>query len=195
MAGFQPLDLLARQEPPGSAFEVLLRQTRVVDTVEFRDRVTQELENAAHDAVAARMNLDAYLLLVLLDIGDLVGENLAVFERDALGDTVHVSARQRLVERHLIDLLLPVRGVRELLREVAVVGEQQQSEAVFVQTPHGIDALRAGALHQLHHRLSGMGIVERGDITLGLVQHQVDFLFALHAAVVELHLVGGCPAR
>ena len=36
-----------------------------------------------------------------------------------------------------------------------------------------------------------MGIIERGDIALGLVQHQIDFLLALHAAVVELHLVGG----
>ena len=36
-----------------------------------------------------------------------------------------------------------------------------------------------------------MGIVERSDVALGLVQHQVDLLLALHAAVVEFHLVGG----
>lgn len=44
------------------------------------------------------MDLDADLLLVVLDIGDLVGENLAVFERNALGDAVHVGARQGFVE-------------------------------------------------------------------------------------------------
>ncbi len=36
-----------------------------------------------------------------------------------------------------------------------------------------------------------MGIVERSDVALGLVEHQVDLLLALHAAVVELHLVVG----
>ena len=36
-----------------------------------------------------------------------------------------------------------------------------------------------------------MGVVERRDITLGLVEHEVDLLLALHAAVVEFHLVGG----
>ena len=136
------------------------------------------------------MDLDAHLLLVLLDVGNLVGEDLAVFERDALGDAVHVGARQRFVERHLVDFLLLVGRVRQLLRKVAVVGEQQQPEAVLVETSHRVDTLRAGARDQLHDRLSGMGIVERSDVALGLVQHQVDLLLALHRLVVEPHFVG-----
>ena len=35
-----------------------------------------------------------------------------------------------------------------------------------------------------------MGIVERSDVALGLVQHQVDLLLALHRLVVEPHFVG-----
>ena len=136
------------------------------------------------------MDLDAHLLLVLLDVGNLVGEDLAVFERDALGDAVHIGARQRFVERHLVDFLLLVGRVRQLLRKVAVVGEQQQPEAVLVEASHRVDALRAGARDQLHDRLSGMGIVERSDVALGLVQHQVDLLLALHRLVVEPHFVG-----
>ena len=190
LPGLQPLHLLAGQEPPRSALEVLLRETRIVNAVEFGHGVPQELENTAHDAVAARVDLDAHLLLVLLDVGNLVGEDLAVFERDALGDAVHVGARQGFVERHLVDFLLLVGRVRQLLRKVAVVGEQQQPEAVLVETSHRVDALRAGARDQLHDRLSGMGIVERSDVALGLVQHQVDLLLALHRLVVEPHFVG-----
>ena len=103
-----------------------------------------------------------------------------------------MSARVRgFVERHLIDLLLAVGGMRELLGQVAVVGEEQQPEAVLVEAPHRIDPLRAGPLDQLHDRLAGMRIVERGHVALGLVEHQVDLLLALHAAVVEFHLSVG----
>ena len=137
------------------------------------------------------MDLDADLLLVVLDIGNLIGENLAVFERNALGDAVHVGARQGFVERHLIDFLLPEGRMGELLGQIAVVGEQQQSETVLVETPHRVDAFRAGALHQLHDGFARMRIVERSHIALGLVEHKIDLLFALHAAVVEFHLVGG----
>ena len=137
------------------------------------------------------MYLDADLLFVLLDIGNFVGEDFAVFKCDSLGDAIHIGTRQGLVERHLVDFLFQVRGVRELLRKVAVVGEKQQPEAVLVQTAYGVDALRAGTFDQIHDGLAGMGVVERRDITLGLVEHEVDLLLALHAAVVEFHLVGG----
>ena len=121
--------------------------------------------------------------------------DLAVLERDALRNTIHVGPRERLVERHLIDLLLAVRRVRQLARHVAVVGEEQQPQRILVEPPHRIDALLAGALHQIHHRLVGVGIFERSDIALGLVEHQIDLLFPLDAAVVELHLVGRLHLR
>lgn len=35
-----------------------------------------------------------------------------------------------------------------------------------------------------------MGIVERGDVALGLVQHQIDLFLTLHRLVVEPHFVG-----
>ena len=65
LAGLEPFDLLAGEETPGSALEVLLGQAGVVDTVELGDRVTQEFENTAHDTVTAGMYLDADLLFSL----------------------------------------------------------------------------------------------------------------------------------
>ena len=70
----EALHLLAGQEAPLSPLEIFLRKPGVVNTVKFLDRITQMLENTAHDAVAARMDLDPHLRLVLLDIGDLIGK-------------------------------------------------------------------------------------------------------------------------
>ena len=82
------------------------------------------LENTAHDAVAARMDLDPHLRLVLLDIGDLIGIDLAVLQRNALSDLLHIRFGEGLVQRHLVNLLLLERRVRELAGQIAVVGEK-----------------------------------------------------------------------
>lgn len=189
LSRLEALNLLAREEAPLSALEVLLRQTGVVDPVELQHRIAQMLEDAPHDAVAPRVDFDADLLLVLRYVGDFIGIDFAVLERDALGDGIHVGTREGLVERHLVNLLLAVGGVGELLGQVAVVGEEQQSHAVLVEPANRIDALRAGSLDQLHHRLVGVGVLHRGHISLGLVEHEVDLLLALYALAVEAHVV------
>ena len=146
-------------------------------------------EYTAHDTVAARVYLDTDLLLVLACIGYLVGIDLTVLERHALGYTLHVGTRQRLVECHLIYLLLLERRVRQLAGHIAVIGEKQQSHTVLVETSYGIYTLRAGVLHKIHHRFVGMRVVHRRHISLGLVQYEIHLLLALNALVVETHVV------
>ena len=77
-----------------------------------------------------------------------------------------MSARVAALERRFRPVV-----VREPSRDVAVVGEDQQTETVLVQSADGIYALRAGVLHQIHHGLVGMGILQRGHVALGLVEH------------------------
>ena len=135
------------------------------------------------------MDLDPHLRLILLDIGDLVSIDLAVLQRNALGDLFHIRLGEGLVQRHLVNFLLLERRVRKLAGQIAVVGEKQQPDTVLIEASHRIDTLRAGIFHQFHDRLVGMRIVERSHVTLGLVEHQIDLLLALDTAVVEFHLV------
>ena len=76
-SALESVDLLVCQKTPRAALEVLLRQTGVVNAVELGHRISEELENTTYDAVASRVDLDADFLLVLLDVGNLTGEDLA----------------------------------------------------------------------------------------------------------------------
>ena len=160
MTRFKALYLLFGEESPATSFEVLLRQTCIIYAVEFLNRVTQVLEYAAHDAVATRVNLDANLLLVLLYVGYFVGVYLAIVESDTLGNLIHVGTSESLIQCHLINLLLHERRVGELAREVSIVGKEEQSDTILVETTNGVDALGAGALDQLHYGLVGVGVFE-----------------------------------
>ena len=68
-------------------------------------------------------------------------------------------------------------GFGELLRERAVVGHQQQSFTCVVETPYGINAL-ANTLYQIHDRGTSLRVVHGGDITLRLVEREIEKLFA-----------------
>ena len=86
------------------------------------------LEDTTHDTVAARVNLQTYLLLALANICHLINEDLAILECKALGHLLHIGTCEGLVECHLIDLLLLERGVCQLTCNVTIVGKEQQSE-------------------------------------------------------------------
>ena len=94
------------------------------------------------------MNLNAHLLLVCVGgIADCIGLDVAIFERDAIGNLLHVGGREVLVKMNMVNLLLQELGVSEFGCQVAVVGEEKHTCGVAVKTTNGIDALAAAVLH------------------------------------------------
>ena len=75
----------------------------------------------------------------------------------------------------------------QLAGQVTIVGEQEHTRGVAVQTTHGIDTLAAGILHEVHHRLAVLGVIAGGHIILGLVEEHIDLLLDGHELVVEHH--------
>src|SRR5579864_1222086 len=77
------------------------------------------------------------------------------------------------------------------MRQVAVVGQQQQSLACIVEPAHRIDAC-TNAVQQIHDRRPVFGIVCRGDVSLRLVHQQINLALgpvqqlAIYANVVAL---------
>ena len=68
-----------------AARQVLLGETCKHDAVELHDVVAEMFENAAHDAVAAGVQLDADALfgVVVFVVGDFVGSDEAIVKLDA----------------------------------------------------------------------------------------------------------------
>ena len=109
------------------------------------------LEDTAHDAVLARVNLNAYLVLVLLvGVLDSIGMYLAIFQLNAFSDLLNVVLSDGLVKIDMINFLLEELRMSQLAGQVAVVGEQQNSGSVAIQAPYGIDALGASVLDEIH---------------------------------------------
>ncbi len=115
------------EETPFTTGKFVFVETGEHDAVELDHLVAEVFEDAAHDAVAARMQLDADFLfaIVAFHVGDGVGSDRAVVKFDAICDAKHVVLPQGLVEGHLIKLRNLAARMGELLGQVAVVGKQQ----------------------------------------------------------------------
>ena len=187
----QTVYLLLGEVAPVAAANVLLSQSGKLHAVELGNLISQRLEDAANDAVLARVNLDAYLLLIgIAGILDGVSLDVTVLQRDALGNLLHIVSRNSLVQVNVIDLLLQELGVRQLRSQVAIIGKQQHTGGVAVQTTNGIDALGASILNKVHHRLTLLGIIAGGNVVLGFVQQHINLLLQCNGLVVETDVVG-----
>jgi len=112
-------------------------------------------------------------------------------ERDALAQPA-----QRLLVRHadhagLVGAGDAVARMRQLRRQVAIVGQQQQAFGVVVETSHGVDVLAHSDQH-VDHRRPALGIGPRAHHAGGLVQQDVALaLRGFHAAPVHADVVHG----
>ena len=187
----QTVYLLLGEVAPVAAANVLLGQSSKLHAVELGNLISQRLEDAANDAVLARVNLDAYLLLIgIAGILDGVGLDVTVLQCNALGNLLHIVSRNGLVQVNVIDFLLQELGVRQLRSQVAIIGKQQHTGGVAVQTTNGIDTLGASILNKVHHRLTLLGIIAGGNVVLGFVQQHINFLLQCNGLVVETDVVG-----
>ena len=137
------------------------------------------------------MDLNAYLLLVDgVGILHVIGLDLSILQLYALGNLLEVVSGDVLIEIDVIDLLLEILGMGELRGEVSIIGEQKHTGGVAVETSYRVDALGACVLDQIHDGLTLLRVVTGGDIVLGLVEQDVDFLLDDDGLVVELDLIG-----
>ena len=188
----QEVDLLLSEIAPASAREILLGQTGEIDAVEFRDTISEMLENAAHDTIASRVDLDTGLIAGVGHIADGVGVDFTVVELDSVGDALHILLGDFLVGPDVIDFLLDEFGVGEFGGEVAVICEQEHTGGVAVKTAYGIDALAAGILDKIKHGQTAVGVIRGGDAILRFVEEDVALALGSHHLVVEFHDILGC---
>ena len=113
--------------------------------VKFFNRVAKRGEGAADLAVTAFAHLDDPAVVVAV---------VLALKRQAAGSVRQLHAKvvnhlpverlQRLVERHQIALNFIKRRVCHLVSEVAVVGEENESGAIFVQAADGLEVMETG---------------------------------------------------
>ncbi len=86
--------------------------------------VAEALEDTAHDAVAARMNLNTGLVTVGLgSIRDCIGMDGSVLKLDTVGNSLHIILRDILVGPHMVNLLLHIFRMCKFRGEITVIGK------------------------------------------------------------------------
>ena len=93
-----------------------------------------------------------------------------------------------LVEDDLVDLLLVERRMGQLLCDLSVVGEHQDTGSVLVK-PSNREYPGSAALQEIHDGLFSMRIAGAGDEALRLVHHDVYLFFTLEPFSVEADIV------
>ena len=112
--------------------------------MEFGDGVAESGKGAADLAVAAFAHVDnpAVVVAVVLALQRQAARPVRQLHAKVVNH-LPVERLERLVERHQIALHFIKRRVCHLMGKVAVVGEENQSGAVFVQATDGFQVMEA----------------------------------------------------
>ena len=72
----------------------------------------------------------------------------------------------------------------------AVVGHQQETRAIDVQSTHRIEPGMGRMLHKIHRQRTPLWIAVGADIALGLEEHHIDVaLWRLDASTIKLNVI------
>jgi len=175
---------------PAATWQVLLGESCEINAVELHDTIAEVLEDTTHDTVLARVDLDTNLVLVLfVGISNGISMDGTIVKFDACCNASEIGLGHILVKPYVIDLLLDVLGMGEFRSEVTIVGEEQHTSGVAVETTNRIDTLAACIAHQIHNGLTALWIIAGGDGILRLVEEYIDLALEAYGLVVEGHLI------
>jgi hypothetical protein len=153
--------------------------------------MADRLQQAPHLVVLALVEgqLQPRVLLGLQDADAVDGEHLAL-DADAAAQALERLRVRDAVDLGLVDARHLVAGMGDALRELAVVGEEDQAFGGHVQAPHRKQA--GHGRNEVHHRRPLLRVEPRGHVPLGLVEQEVHGGGGrLHAHAVHADVVAG----
>jgi hypothetical protein len=174
--------------------QVLVRQEGDANALQLYHSLTDAFKHAPHLVVTPFDKGDFKPGFFILAKGaDLARLRPTAINGDAcleLGDAVRVRAALQL---HLVSARDGRRARHQEIRQIAIVGQDHQAGGVKVQPSHRIDAL-LDALHQGNNGRTALRIFDRGNISNGLVDQQIEVFGGLsqqatvHANVILLQV-------
>ena len=181
--------LLWREETPFAATNVFLRQTGERHTIEVDDLIPYFLEDSAYDAVLTGVDLQTDMLTVAFRKLQGIGDDTLVVQYDTGANDRLIYLVQLLVKRDGIDLLLVKLRMGQFGCQVSVVGEQQHTRRVTVQTTYRIDTLGAGRTNDIDHRVTLLRVIGRGHRVLGFIKQDIDLAFPTNGLIMEAYVI------
>jgi len=133
-------------------------------------------EHHAYLPLAAFVDDDAVAVGSLpLELADLRGPRHLFLYLDAFFESFPIVLRQTARESDIILLLVLETGMRQLVRQFSIIGEDEQSRAVLVKASRRMQPRLAQVLRkEVYHGGATAVVLGRGQVALGLVHGDVD---------------------
>ena len=119
-----------------------------------------------------------------------VRNDTLVIQDDAGADNSLIDLVQFFIKGDSIHFLLMELRVRQFGRQVAIIGEQEHTGGVSVQTTYRIDTLCASITNDINDGMTLLRVVSRGNGILRLIEQDIDLALALNRLVVETNIIG-----
>jgi len=165
----EPLHFRTSQVAHPAGVQALIRKEGNPHALQLYHSLANALKHAPHLMVAAFHQGNFKPGLVIPSEGaNLAGLRPSAIKRDAgleFGNTIGVRPAFQL---HLVSPGNRRRSRHQEIGQLAIIGQDQQSGGVIVQSPHRIDAL-LDSLHQRHHGGAALWVFYRGNVTDRLV--------------------------
>ena len=182
-------NFLRCEETPFAATDVLLGQSGKGHAVEVDHLVPYFLEDTAYDAVLSGVDLQTDMTAVRFGELESVGRDALVVQYDAGTNDRLIHLFQLAVERNGVDLLLVELGMGQLGCQITVIGEQQHTGRVAVETTYRVDALGTGVTDDINDRMTFLRVISRGDGVLGFVEQNIYLALTANRLVMETDII------
>ena len=183
------IHLFGCEETPFTATYVFLGQAGKRNTVEVNYLIPYFLEYTTNNAVLSRVNLQTNMLAVLFGELQRVGDDTLVVQYDTGTNDSFVHFLQLTVESNCVDLLLMELRVRQLSCQVTIVGKQQYTGGITVETTYRIDALLTGITHDIDDGMTLLRVVGGRHRVLRFIEQDIDLTFATNGLVMETNII------
>jgi hypothetical protein len=168
--------LFRRQVPPFTRSELAIAERSDLRPPQLAHGMSDSVQHAAHLPIAALANgheQDPFTIVrPLVEQDHLRWLRPAPVKRDSAAQPIDRIAIGHSGDVRFVRAFDPVPRVREHGGEIAVVGEQEESLGVEVETSDRVDVL-ANAADEIHDRASPLRIGARGHVSRRLVQQDV----------------------
>ncbi len=187
----QSLDFIQRQMAEFPFRQITERKIACPDPLEPDHRAPHTVEHAAHLALSAFMdgNLDPGVRLFFPDLLEFSGRGLAVVEKDAPFEALNCFFVKHAFDLRKIGLRQLMFGMRNQVRKIAVVRQDQHALGVEIQPAHRIYAY-LDAFQQVLYGGPALRVGHGRNIPRWFVQHKVGLrLFWIDELAVNLDVV------
>ena len=115
--------------------------------------------------------------------------NFTVIQSNTRYDLIQISLSHILITINVIDFLLQIFWMSQFRSQITVIGQQQYTSCITVQTSYRINTFLTSTFYKIHNSLTLLRVIRSSNTVLRLVQQNVYFTFDINRLIVELNFI------